>query len=393
MGTMRRAAEWLGLIREDTSTGSGPLPGVVPPTRATVSQGVSPARALSIISAYRAVQVLCTAASQLTLDAERHGFRLASTPMLLRKPEHGRRSASGTTEYLVSSLALRGNAFLRLFRLSPLDRTSSVTHVEVLDPGGVIIWDDPVTGARTYDVVDDLGRHYTLQDWEVLHLQFMRVPGNPYGLGPIQAAQVELAGVIDTRDYASEWFDTSGVPSGHLVSDQHLNKVQADEYREMWDSVPAGRTRVTGAGLKYERVSITPKDAQFLETRSFDTTAVARLFGIPSSLMLASVEGTSQTYANVEQEWIAFTRFTLMAYLREIEEAFSTLLPNGQVARFNTDALLRTDTLTRYQAHEIAIRAGFMSPAYVARIEGIPPEALPAAPAPTAEPAPEAPRD
>lgn len=393
MGTMRRMGEWLGLTREDTSSGSGPLPGVVPPARIGGAGRVSPTQAMSIIAVYRAVQVLCTSSSQLTLDAVRRGIRLDSAPLLLTKPETGRRTASATFEYLVSSLALRGNAYLRLYRLNPGEATSTVTHVEVLDPAGVIIRDDTVTGRRTYAVVDDLGRHYELQDADVLHMSMMRITGNPYGLGPIQAAQVELGGIIDTRDYAGEWFNVSGIPSGHLTTDQPLNKPQADEYREMWDSTPAGRTRVLGAGLRYDRTSISPKDAQFLETRQYDTTAIARLFGIPSSLMLAAVEGTSQTYANVEQEWIAFARFTLMAYLREIEEAFSTLLPRGQVARFNTDALLRTDTKTRYEAWEIALRAGIVTPEYVARQEGIPPEAVPAAKPATPAPAPEAPRD
>lgn len=389
MGAMRRAAEWLGLTRDDSST--GPLPGVVPPTRAVGSAYVGPDQALSLISCYRAVQVLTTAVSQLSLDVVKRGVRQDTAPLLLTKPEAGRREASGTFEYLVSSLALRGNAYLRLYRMVPGDPSSSVTHVEVLPPRGVIIRDDPTTGVRTYDVVDDLGRHYELADADVLHMPFLRVEGTPYGLGPIQAARVELGGVLDTRDYAGEFFNVSGIPSGFLTGDQHLNKTQADQYREMWDGVPAGRTRVVGAGLKYERVTISPKDAQFLETRQFDTTAIARLFGVPSSLMLAAIEGTSNTYQNVEQEWIAFSRFTLMAYLREIEEAFSTLLPRGSTARFNTDLLLRTDTKTRYEAHEIAIRAGLYTNVYAARLEGIPADAVPAAPSQLpAKPTPEA---
>jgi phage portal protein BeeE len=43
------------------------------------------------------------------------------------------------------------------------------------------------------------------------------------------------------------------------------------------------------------------------------------------------------------------------------EQAFSDLLPRGQVAKFNVDAFLRADTLTRYQAHEIGLRSGFLT--------------------------------
>ncbi len=57
---------------------------------------------------------------------------------------------------------------------------------------------------------------------------------------------------------------------------------------------------------------MSPEDAQWLEAQKFNTTAVARLFGVPTSLMLASVDGKSQSYQNVSQEWTAFVRFGLM---------------------------------------------------------------------------------
>ena len=76
------------------------------------------------------------------------------------------------------------------------------------------------------------------------------------------------------------------------------------------------------------------------------------------------------TYSNVEQDWIAFVRFTLMGYLRPIENALTDLTVRGQSVRFNFEALLRTDTKTRYEAHEIALRAKFKTVDEVRAIEG-----------------------
>jgi phage portal protein BeeE len=75
--------------------------------------------------------------------------------------------------------------------------------------------------------------------------------------------------------------------------------------------------------------------------------------------MMLVESGSSMTYSNVESEQIAFTRYTLSQYYVEIEAAMSALLPRGTEARMNIDALLRSDTLTRYQAHQIALGAGF----------------------------------
>ena len=113
--------------------------------------------------------------------------------------------------------------------------------------------------------------------------------------------------------------------------------------------------------------------------------------------MLTAIDGNSMTYSNVEQEWLGFVRFGLMSYLRRIEEAFTSITPRGQTVRFNVEALLRSDTKSRYDAHNIALSAGFLTVNEVRKIENLPPiaggdavaPANPASPpAPTEQPAP-----
>ena len=81
-----------------------------------------------------------------------------------------------------------------------------------------------------------------------------------------------------------------------------------------------------------------PADLQFLETQKFDTTQIARLLGIPASIMLAAVDGSNLTYSNIEQSWIEFADYTLAAYTGELEELLSGLLPRGRVVRFDWDS-------------------------------------------------------
>src|SRR5690625_6951542 len=130
---------------------------------------------------------------------------------------------------------------------------------------------------------------------------------------------------------------------------------------------------VLGNAVSYQPQMLSPQDAQFLESRQFSTTEIARLFGIPSHLMLAVVEGNSQTYMNVADADLTFVRWTLTQYLREIEEAFTVLLPRGQSARFNLDAVLRPSTKDRYSTHKIALEAGFLTVDEVRAIEGYKP--------------------
>ena len=79
------------------------------------------------------------------------------------------------------------------------------------------------------------------------------------------------------------------------------------------------------------------------------------------------------TYNNIETAAIDMLRDTLMGYISPIEDQLTALLPRGQSARFNLDAVLRPDTKTRYEAHALAIQTGFLTVDEVRDIEGLPP--------------------
>ena len=346
---------WVG-----DSTASPPIP-----SRAEAISSVGTGEALSLANVFRAVQIIATSTTQLSLDAYRGDEKLEPTPLFIRQPNVDT-PYEVFLEETTNSLSLTGNAYWRIYR----DAQGRIQNLEVLNPLDV----QPVTTAAGRVT----GYQYRnpekpLPANEVKHLQFLRVPGNAKGLGPIQAAQKELRGAIDLRDFANNWFHDSGVPSGILKTEQSLTAETAEQARQQWDSVTAGRTRVLGNGLGYQSIYLSPRDAQFLDNQNFTVRQVSRLFGIPAGLMLTNVEGSSQTYSNISQQWVEFSKFTLSRYTREIEVAFSDLLPRGTKARFNFEAFLRPDVVTRYQMHQQAITSGWMTPNEVRAIENLPP--------------------
>lgn len=372
MSMIQRAAQWLGIATRDDAPGATP-PALMPPPR---SLQLGPDAAIRISTVYRAVEVLAIGVSQLGLDQWRGNRRIPASP-IIRKPDT-RTHRSAFLEYSTVCLALDGNAYWRILR----DPAGAPLALHPLNPYEVSPVTDPRTQAKSFHY---RGQPLTEGDrlqGDVVHLQKLRTPGRDKGLGPIEAARRELTGAIQASDYTSGWFERGDVPSGLLVTDQELTPTQAKTYKDQWRGwnpetgkyEPDGvGVRVLGQGLKYDPLMIKPADLQFLETQQFNTTQIARLFGTPASLMLAVVEGNSQSYANVEQDWIAFTRFTLMGYIREMEEAFSAILPAGNTTRFNVDALQRSDTTTRYAAHAIGLDKGFLTLNEVREMEGLDP--------------------
>ena len=373
--------EWLGLTeREDAPPTAPSIPETIP-SRAVATRSVTTGDAFSLSMVYRAVSIHVVSTKQLSLGAYRRDTEITA-PALLRRPDIAD-TRSAFLEMTVVSLACNGNAYWKITR----DDRLKVTNLEVLNPLDVTI-----ETAQSGRVIGYKHQGRDLRVDEVQHLKLLRVPGTPYGLGPIQAAQYELRGALDLRDYSTNWFVDAGVPTGVLKSDQVLTAESAAAAKEQWTVSQGGKrgTAVLGNGLSYTPVYLSPADAQFLESQQFTVTQIARLFGVPSSLMLAAVEGNSQSYANVEQDWLAYTRFSLMQYLVEIEDAFSTLLPAGTDAKFNVEAILRSDTASRYAAHSVALASGFMTVDEVRGIENLPPlpkdETPKPAPAPAADP-------
>lgn len=362
-----RVAMAAGLARaaEDSPSPQTTPPALLPPPRESATRAISPRQAMALDAVYRAFFILQATTSQLSLDAYRGGYVLPAdkTSSLLSKPDVDD-TLGGWIAETVSSLAARGNAYWMNQRGS----TGEIINLPILDPLEV----RPFKTQNGQKRFGYRGKTYTPRD--ITHLRLMRLPGEVEGLGPIQAQQRNIGGALDVSAYGSNWFTEGTTPNGTLRTDQALTAEQAIQWREQWESsVRGGRTAVLGAGLAYAPLALKPAELQWLDSQAFSVTQIARMFGMTARQMLAKVEGSSMTYANMEQDSLDWVRNTLMGYLRPIELAVSEILPRGQVARFNLDALLRTDTKTRYEAHQIALNAKFMSRDEVRAIEGLPP--------------------
>jgi len=357
------ASRVLGLRSADENAQEGMPAAITPPSRNRPA-GVTVAEASGLSAVYRAIGIWATAASQLSVDVWRGTARVEPQPAIVRKPDLTMHR-SAFIELSMTSLAGHGNAYWRLHR----DDRGAVRTAEVLDPRMVA----PLTSLQDGTTVT--GYSYqgkTLKTDEIQHLQLLRMPGRTTGLGPIQAAQVELRGALDVQTYAEQWFDRGDVPPGYLTTDARLNADTAKETRDAWYA-EREKIKVLHSGMKFVHLALSPKDAQWVESQNLSALKAARIFGIPARLMLVALDGSSDTYANLQDEDRALVRWALQKPLREIEEAWTEITAYGQTVRFNIDGFLRADPKTRYEAHKLGIDAGWLLKNEVRAIEGLDP--------------------
>lgn len=320
---------------------------------------------------FRAVTVLQTAAQQLSLDAWRNGIQLTGeqTPIGLARPWDYDTQRDLIAD-LMASMTLTGNAYALAIR----NKYGELTGIRVLHPGECTPRHDRKTGLRwtEYD-----GKTYRSND--LAHARLLRLPGHEAGLSPIGFARETLDRAHKIADAGAHIFERGGVPTGILCTDQVINAETAKEAKKAWNESNStlNGVAVLGNGFSYKPVTISPADAQFLESQKYSDAQIAMLFGVPPHLMGIALDGTSMTYQNLQDGNTSFMQWTVSLYLSEIENALSKLLPRGTITRFNYDAVLRPDAKKRMETHTLAINAGIYTPEYAAvEIEGLPAHAL-----------------
>lgn len=251
----------------------------------------------------------------------------------------------------VYSLMLRGNGYglvAERDRLLALPRQIVLQHP---DEVGLYKNSDGLLEWRV------LGQELT--DPSVMwHRRVHPVPGRILGLSPIALHALTIATGVAAMRFGAQWFEEGAHPSGILTTESSLNQKQAVTAKERFMAAIHGRREpvVLGGGWQFKPIQIAPNESQFLETNNYTAAESCRIFGPGFAELFGYETGGSLTYSNIEQRSLDFLTYCADPWLVRIEAALSSLLPRGQVVKFDRKALVRTDLLTRYRAHAIALR-------------------------------------
>lgn len=233
-------------------------------------------------------------------------------------------------------------------------------------PGGPVhplLGESPAAGAEGYEFAPG----------ELVVIRGMLDDG-PRGYGVLQSHFWELAlsGLIS--GYALNLLQ-HGVPSGYLkVTSPQLTRDTASGLQQDWMRAHGGMRRriaVLNATTEFHKIGLDPVAMELAKMRDYSTLDIAMIFGVPPYML--GLTQASDTYANVESRMIEFAEFTLLGWARRTEATFDAELARGTEMKINLDSLRRADTKTRYEAHKIALDAGFLTVDEVRELEDRPP--------------------
>ena len=209
----------------------------------------------------------------------------------------------------------------------------------------------------------------------VLHIPGLGFDGL-VGYSPIAMAKNAIGLAIATEEYGSKFFAHGAAPSGVLEHPGTLK--DPAKLRENWNATfggsnNSGKVAVLEEGMKYTQISISPEQAQFLETRKFQIDEIARIFRVPPH-MVGDLEKSS--FSNIEQQSLEFVKYTLDPWIIRWEQALNRALINQNEKtkyffKFNVEGLLRGDYQSRMNGYAVARQNGWMSANDIRELENL----------------------
>ncbi|MFF7966751.1 phage portal protein [Streptomyces sp. NPDC007903] len=314
---------------------------------------VSEQGALALTPVFAAGRALSAGVWSLPIQQYRRtGDATVKLPLssLFRTP-----SSQGTIDdwlgRVMTSLVYRGNAVGVVMERDWLEYP---TRIEWLNPAHVHVQDSMPLGERgsfTDPVWTYLGVEIPAED--IVHIPWITMAGRVWGLSPLAAYAVTVSTGLAAQKFVDDYFRAGGQPPGHFRNNaQTVDQSTATTIKQRL--VQAIRSRepiVYGKDWEYEPITVSVAEAQFCETQRLTATQIAAVYGIPPE-KIGGETGGSYSYSSPEQRQIEFIQDALLPYLVKLENHLSALLPRGQFIKFNADALIRIDILTRHSVYE-----------------------------------------
>ena len=347
-------------------------------------KAVTERSAMQMTAVYSCVRILAEAIAGLPLhlyhykeDGGKEKAHEHPLYLLLHDEPNPEMSSFVFRETLMTHLLLWGNAYAQIIR----NGKGEVIALYPLMPNRMTV-DRDSSGQLYYkyqknsaDAPTMDGTSVILRPCDVLHVPGLGFDGL-VGYSPIAMAKNAIGLAIATEEYGAKFFANGAAPSGVL---EHPGTIKDPaRVREAWQSQfggssNSGKIAVLEEGMKYTPISISPEQAQFLETRKFQINEIARIFRVPPH-MVGDLEKSS--FSNIEQQSLEFVKYTLDPWVVRWEQSLSRTLLTPEEKRdyffkFNVEGLLRGDYQSRMTGYATARQNGWMSANDIRELENL----------------------
>lgn len=249
---------------------------------------------------------------------------------------------------------------------------SLMAHVLIYGKGYAIIERDRSAAPVSLSIVhpddvephkDERGLFFVVDGFGYVDAADMFCLSCLHGLSPVRLHADSLATLRNAEDFAGDFFANGGQMTGILTSDTPIRAEQAAEIVKQWQSGGQGGTKILPFGLNYQRISLRPDEAQYIESRKFGVIEVARIFNVPPIMIQAEEAASYQGSAAYD---LFFSKHTIAPWVARIEQEIRRKLFTAQdrkthLANFDLRGLMRGDLASRSAYYAQMLTSGVLT--------------------------------
>jgi len=347
-------------------------------------QGGTSAMVEACVSAYAQTIAMCPLTHWRDLgNGGREPVTTSALSRVMRAP-NDYQTRSDFLLNMVRSLYLQGNAYALALRNARYE----ISSLHLMHPGmsyGVALDGEIFYALGGNNVIANRIEELDLSPdalsvvpaRDVLHVKLHTPVDMLRGETPLTAAALSIAASNAAMVQSASFFTNMSRPSGVLQTDLQLTKPQVDDLRDRWNEqskgLGAGGTPILTSGLKFEPVSIAPKDTQFVEAMKLSDAQIAEVFRIPLSIIGSEAQPMGSTEALMNL-WISTgLGFALDHIELALDRTFGLdRSATGEYSELDTTVLLRSAFKDRIEGLARAVQGGIYSPNEARAAESLP---------------------
>jgi HK97 family phage portal protein len=185
------------------------------------------------------------------------------------------------------------------------------------------------------------------------------------GIGVVESALWAIETDNEARNWNYSFFKNSARPDGILATEQILGEDEYQRLKEQWEqnyrgSKNNGKPAILESGLKWQDISKTQRDMDFIAQRTFSRDEILSLFRVPKTVVgitddvnRANAEASDYVFAKrtikplMERFVTVLNEYLLPEYGADLCFEFKNPVPEDEIAKANVYALGINKWITR----------------------------------------------
>ena len=327
------------------------------------SETATSQNALTFASVYACVQAIADDMAAMPLqafksdDKKRERVRDHAVDYVLTKRANRNMTPFTWKKLCLTDLLTYGNHY----SLIAFGSDGQVQELIPLNASATDVFQDSNTGKLFYrttynnETVDFL-------DYEIFNVKGLSTNGIK-GISPILTLKDNIESNASADKLNHSLVQNGGIPKGIIKLQGAVNEEAKQRVKAEWKRTNSGNAiAVLDNGMDFQGLGQTIQEMEWLSGQKFNLEMISAVFKVP----LHRINQLDRsTFNNIEHQSLEYYKNTLLPLARMIEEEINFKLfsdrelKQGYYCKFNFDAILRPDSITRATVQEINFRNGF----------------------------------